>query len=109
VVWAREESAQRLPVRCRSHRRAIMSACRQIDGDDENRQIGYKILEKEQTWLVSETSFNLPARAAAMPVSTCGPARSAMRTNPVRRTRRGTVAGWWPNGWSVSDAKGSYI
>jgi len=30
-----------------------MSACRQIDGDDENRQIGYKILEKEQTWLVS--------------------------------------------------------
>jgi hypothetical protein len=30
-----------------------MSACQQIDGDDENRQTGYKAIEKEQTWLVN--------------------------------------------------------
>ena len=30
-----------------------MSACRQIGDDDENGQIGYKVLEKEQTWLVN--------------------------------------------------------
>ena len=31
-----------------------MSACQQIDGDDENRQIGYNVcLEKEETWLVN--------------------------------------------------------
>ena len=30
-----------------------MSACQQIDGDDENRQTGYTVLEKEQTWLVN--------------------------------------------------------
>jgi hypothetical protein len=30
-----------------------MSACQQIDDDDENRQTGYKDIEKEQTWLVN--------------------------------------------------------
>jgi hypothetical protein len=30
-----------------------MSVCQQIDGDNENRQIGYTVLEKEQTWLVN--------------------------------------------------------
>jgi len=30
-----------------------MSACRQIGDDDENRQIGRKALEKEETWLVN--------------------------------------------------------
>lgn len=30
-----------------------MSACRQIDDDDENCQIGHKALEKEETWLVN--------------------------------------------------------
>ena len=30
-----------------------MSACRLIDGDDENRKIGHKALEKEETWLVN--------------------------------------------------------
>ena len=30
-----------------------MSACRQIDGDDENAQIGRNVLQKEDTWLVN--------------------------------------------------------
>jgi hypothetical protein len=30
-----------------------MSPCQPIDGDDENRQTGYKVLEKEETWLVN--------------------------------------------------------
>ncbi len=30
-----------------------MSACLRIDDADENQLIGYKVLEKEQTWLVN--------------------------------------------------------
>jgi hypothetical protein len=30
-----------------------MSACQQIDGDDENAQIGCNVLQKEDTWLVN--------------------------------------------------------
>ena len=30
-----------------------MSACQPIDGDDENRQTGCNVLEKEDTWLVN--------------------------------------------------------
>jgi hypothetical protein len=30
-----------------------MSPCQPIDGDDENRQTRYKVLEKEETWLVN--------------------------------------------------------
>ena len=49
----RQETARRRRWDSRTWERATTSACQQIDGDDENRQIGRNVLQKEDTWLVN--------------------------------------------------------
>jgi hypothetical protein len=50
LLWPRLEPVPHLPVQCRSPRRETMSVCRQIDGDNQSRQVRHNVFYRRKTY-----------------------------------------------------------